>query len=70
MDFPILPVGAELRLDLDVMASQARGAGVFFGNPNNPTATIHPPEAIENAVAAIRRAAPEALVLVDEAYHE
>ena len=66
-----IPVSAELRLDLDAMASEARGAGmVYLCNPNNPTATIHPAAAIENAVAAIRRAAPEALVLVDEAYHD
>ena len=53
------------------MVSQAHGAGLFYlCNPNNPTATIHPPEVIENAVAAIRAAAPEALVLVDEAYHD
>ena len=66
-----IPVGAELRLDLDAMVSQAHGAGLFYlCNPNNPTATIHPPEVIENAVAAIRAAAPEALVLVDEAYHD
>ena len=53
------------------MASEARGAGmVYLCNPNNPTATIHPAAAIENAVAAIRRAVPEALILVDEAYHD
>ena len=66
-----IPVGAELRLDLDTMASEARGAGmVYLCNPNNPTATIHPAAAIENAVAAIRRAVPEALILVYEAYHD
>ncbi len=66
-----VPVDSELRLDLDGMTSRARGAGfVYLCNPNNPTATIHPPAALENFIVAIRRAAPEALILVDEAYHD
>jgi len=66
-----VPVDADMRLDLEAMESEARGAGfVYVCNPNNPTATVHPPEAIESFIATIRGRAPEALILIDEAYHD
>src|SRR5262245_61476361 len=38
----LVPVDTHLGLDLDAMASAARGAGlVYLCNPNNPTATVH-----------------------------
>lgn len=64
-------VDKDLRLDLTRMANAARGAGmVYVCNPNNPTATIHPASVIESFVADVQRGAPEALVLIDEAYHD
>lgn len=66
-----VPVDGALRLDLAAMGAQARGAGlVFLCNPNNPTGTLHPAAAIEAFVRRLRTEAPDAVVLVDEAYHE
>jgi histidinol-phosphate aminotransferase len=64
-------VDGALRLDLAAMADQARGAGlVFLCNPNNPTSTVHPAADVRDFVTRAHRASPEAVVLVDEAYHE
>ena len=66
-----LPVTADLKLDLDAMLAAAPGAGLFFiCNPNNPTGTLHSGDAIEAFVTRARRAAPDAIILIDEAYHE
>jgi histidinol-phosphate aminotransferase len=66
-----LPVTADLQIDLDAMLAAAPGAGLFFVcNPNNPTGTLHSGDAIEAFVARARKAAPDALILIDEAYHE
>ncbi len=66
-----VPVDGALRLDLDGMAAQSVGGGlVFFCNPNNPTATVHGELAVKAFVARIRRASPETVILIDEAYHE
>ncbi|MCE9601089.1 MAG: aminotransferase class I/II-fold pyridoxal phosphate-dependent enzyme [Gemmatimonadetes bacterium] len=66
-----VPVDSALRLDLDAMAARSTGAGlVFFCNPNNPTATVHGEMAVKSFVGRIRRASPETVILVDEAYHE
>jgi histidinol-phosphate aminotransferase len=65
---PVLPTGA---LDLVAMADQAPGAGLLFVcNPNNPTGGASPAAAVRDLVASVRRAAPDAVVLVDEAYFE
>ncbi len=66
-----VPVTADLKLDLDAMATAARGVGlVYLSNPNNPTSTVHGAVAIREFVARIHAESPETTVLVDEAYHE
>jgi histidinol-phosphate aminotransferase len=60
-----------LQIDLDAIAGQAREAGlVFLCNPNNPTGVLHGGKAMRNCLRTLRRTAPEAVVLIDEAYHE
>jgi histidinol-phosphate aminotransferase len=66
-----VPVTADGHLDLDGMASKAAGAGLFFVcNPNNPTGAHAPATAVADFVAKVKTAAPEARVLVDEAYFD
>ena len=66
-----VPVDAAGRLDLDGMAAAAKGAGlVFFCNPNNPTATLHPAADVKAFVAEVRRTSPGTAILIDEAYHD
>jgi len=66
-----IPVDNNLRLDLGRMLDQSSGAGlVFFCNPNNPTATVHGASAVRDFIAEVNRRAPDAVVMVDEAYHE
>lgn len=66
-----VPVLANGSLDLEAMAAQAAGAGLFFAcNPNNPTGGVSSADAVREFVARVRRAAPEAIVLMDEAYHD
>jgi len=65
-----IPVDRQLRLDLNGMAAQVEGAGlVFFCNPNNPTATVHPAKAVADFIARVNKISPTTIVLVDEAYH-
>jgi histidinol-phosphate aminotransferase len=66
-----VPVTADGRLDLDAMLAQAAGAGLFFVcNPNNPTGGSVPGAALTAFVAKAGTAAPEARILIDEAYFE
>ncbi|MGH9160974.1 MAG: pyridoxal phosphate-dependent aminotransferase [Vicinamibacteraceae bacterium] len=66
-----VPVQASGVLDLASMAARAHGAGLFFVcNPNNPTGGSTSHEAVTDFVARVRRAAPDAVILVDEAYYE
>jgi histidinol-phosphate aminotransferase len=66
-----VPVNKDLALDLDAMATAARGAGlVFLCNPNNPTSTVHSGAAVKAFIQRVRRASPQTYILVDEAYHE
>lgn len=66
-----VPVDSNGKLDLERMIAAASGAGlVFVCNPNNPTATVHSSKAIADLVARIRKASPETVILIDEAYHE
>jgi histidinol-phosphate aminotransferase len=73
MQHPVkaISVTAAGKLDLDQMATAARGAGlVFFCNPNNPTATVHSAAAVKEFVAKVRKDSPDTAILLDEAYHE
>ena len=64
-------VDSALKLDVDGMIAAAPGAGlVFFNNPNNPTATVHDAKTVNDFVARVRQASPDAAILIDEAYHE
>jgi histidinol-phosphate aminotransferase len=65
-------VDSALRLDVDAMiAAAVSGAGlVFFNNPNNPTATVHGAKTVADMVERIRKASPETVILIDEAYHD
>jgi histidinol-phosphate aminotransferase len=68
VEIPVLDDG---RLDCDRMIAAATGAGlVFVCNPNNPTGTVHAASTIADLVARIRRASPDTVILIDEAYHE
>ena len=62
---------SKLRIDLGKMVEASKGAGlVFFCNPNNPTATVHGRSSVADLIKEIRAASPEAIILVDEAYHD
>ena len=66
-----IPLDRSLKLDLDAMAEAAKGAGVvFLNNPNNPTATLLTGDAVDAFIERVHSAAPDALVLIDEAYHD
>jgi histidinol-phosphate aminotransferase len=73
LKFPVheVRVGADLGLDLKSMEDKAAGAGlVFLCNPNNPTGTVLGASLIEGFIERVRKASPETVILVDEAYHE
>jgi histidinol-phosphate aminotransferase len=58
---------ADFRHDLEAMARAVGERGlVYVCNPNNPTATLTPPEAIRRLLERLPAAV---VVLVDEAYH-
>lgn len=64
-----LPLDKDAKLDLDAMVAVSQGAGlVYFCNPNNPSGTVHSPQAIEKAVRAILAASPDTHIHLDEAY--
>jgi histidinol-phosphate aminotransferase len=67
-----VPLDSALRLDVEPMiAAASKGAGlVFFNNPNNPTATVHGAKTVADMVERIRKASPDTVILIDEAYHE
>jgi histidinol-phosphate aminotransferase len=66
-----VPLDAAMRLDLDKMAEKAPGAGmVFLNNPNNPTATVLPADAISAFIDRVQKTSPETTILIDEAYHD
>jgi len=66
-----LPLDDTLHLDLDAMADAARGSGlVFLCNPNNPTATVHSNQAVNDFVDRVLTASPDTVVIIDEAYHD
>jgi histidinol-phosphate aminotransferase len=54
-----------------MIAAAVKGAGlVFFNNPNNPTATVHGAKTVTDMVERIRKASPDTVILIDEAYHD
>jgi len=64
-------VDSAFRLDIEPMIAAAKGAGlVFFNNPNNPTATVHGATTVADFVERVRKASPDTVVLIDEAYHD
>ena len=64
-------VDATLSSDLDALSDASRNAGlVYFCNPNNPTATVHTASDVAAFVDRVMQTSPNAVVLVDEAYHE
>jgi histidinol-phosphate aminotransferase len=66
-----VPVDKDGRLDLDGMARAARWAGlVYLCNPNNPTSTVHPAQAVADFVDRVGKETPETTILIDEAYHD
>ena len=67
-----VPLDSALRLDVEPMiAAASDGSGlVFFNNPNNPTATVHGAKTVADMVERIRKASPDTVILIDEAYHE
>src|SRR6266571_2566819 len=54
-----VPVDPAMRLDLSAMADAAKGAGlVFLNNPNNPTATVLPADAVSAFIDRVQTASP------------
>ena len=64
-----VPPSADLGHDLPAMAAAVTPDTriVFIANPNNPTGTWLPPEAL---TAFLAKVPPEVIVVLDEAYHE
>jgi histidinol-phosphate aminotransferase len=66
-----IKLDANFRLDVEPMIAAAKDAGlVFFNNPNNPTATVHGARTVTDFVERVRKASPETMILIDEAYHD
>lgn len=64
-----LSLDDSLGIDLDALAGAAPGAGLlYFCNPNNPTGTVHGPDAVERFVRRVMREAPDTMIHIDEAY--
>jgi histidinol-phosphate aminotransferase len=65
-------VDSAMRLDVEPMIEAAsKGAGLlFFNNPNNPTATVHGAKTVTDMVERVRKASPNTVILIDEAYHD
>src|SRR3984893_4943036 len=64
-------LNSEFKLDVDKMATAAKGAGlVFYCNPNNPTATYVGAKATREFLAKVSSTSPNTTVLVDEAYFD
>ncbi len=64
-----LSLDNSLSIDLDALADAAPGAGLlYFCNPNNPTGTVHGPDAVERFVRRVMREAPGTMIHIDEAY--
>lgn len=69
----IVPVRGTRTLhhDLDGLAAAAQDAGlIYFDNPSNPAATLHPAAAVRDFVERVMRAGSDTRILIDEAYHD
>jgi len=56
-------------IDLQAVLAASSEAGlVYICNPNNPTGTVHGPEAIEGFVRKVMSESPNTIVHIDEAY--
>lgn len=61
-----IPLTSDSAHDLPKMMAAARGGLIYVCNPNNPTASLTPKEAVREL---IEKAPPATMILVDEAYH-
>jgi histidinol-phosphate aminotransferase len=68
-----IKVDSAFRLDVEPMIAAVSKGGVglvFFNNPNNPTSTVHGAKTVTDMVERIRKASPDTVILIDEAYHD
>jgi histidinol-phosphate aminotransferase len=71
VDVRAVDLDRNLKIDIDKLVAASKGAGlVFFCNPNNPTATVHGAPAVADFVKRVRKASPDTVILIDEAYHD
>jgi histidinol-phosphate aminotransferase len=73
LNYPVteIKVDSACRLDIGAMIDATKGAGLlFFNNPNNPTATVHGASSVRDMVERVRKASPDTVILIDEAYHD
>src|SRR3982750_1440591 len=65
-------VDSAFRLDVEPMiAAASKNAGLlFFNNPNNPPAPVHSAATVRDMIERVRKASPDTMILVDEAYHD
>lgn len=64
-----LDLDSSMAIDLNTLAEAGRGAAlIYFCNPNNPTGTVHGPEAVEQFVRRVMRESPQTRIHIDEAY--
>ena len=61
----------DLHHDLDAMADASKDAGlVYFDNPSNPAATLHPATAVTAFIERVMRDSRGAHIIIDEAYFD
>ena len=64
-----LPLDSSMGVNLRDLADHADGAGLLYlCNPNNPTGTVHRPQAVEDFVRRVMRENPNTMIHIDEAY--
>ena len=64
-----LPLDSSMGVNLRDLADHADGAGLLYlCNPNNPTGTVHSPQAVEDFVRRVMRENPNTMIHIDEAY--
>ena len=66
-----VPLGHDLKMDLDKLADASRGAGlVFYCNPNNPVSTYVGARPTRDYISRVNRISPDTTILIDEAYFD